>query len=330
MKIRRKIIKTLGAGALAFPLTGLSQSTGKVWRIGYLEIGSREAAIDAGRIQDILAGLNEQGLTEGKNLIFDTRFANGDLGRLEQMAKELVDLKVDLMLSVGSEASISARRATSSIPIVVIIVTDPVRDGNAISLARPGYNLTGMTNGQADTVQKLIEFLALAVPRSKRIGVMINPVNTASPPMFELLKAAMQKTGRQAILYNSRSPQEIDNNFAAMAREHIDALVLPADTYQITRRHQIGELALKYKLPLITQSLLFAEVGGLLSYGANAKDNMMRTGLFVKKILSGTKPGDIPFEQPTRYYLVINRKTANTLGIKLNNELLARADKVIE
>ena len=324
------MIVYVGACALTFPLAGWSQQAGKVWRIGYLDYGTREASLDSGRLPAVKAGLVEQGYVEGKNIVFESRYANGDLVRLDEMARELAQQKVDLILTVGSEAIAALRRATTTIPIVVILTTDPVGEGNAITLARPGYNLTGMTNGQVDTVQKLIELLVLAVPQTKRIAVLTNPTNRSGAKMLQQVQVAIRQTGKEAVPFTASTPEEIVRSFEMMAREHVDALVLPADTYLISRRDQISDLALKQRLPLVTQSLLFAEVGGLMSYGANARDNAGRAGIFVEKILKGAKPGDIPFEQPTRYYLVINRKTATALGIKLDSQLLARADRVID
>jgi putative ABC transport system substrate-binding protein len=313
-----------------FPWLAFAQPSLKVWRIGYLDFGSRQASVDSGRIAALVQGLADQGYIDGKNMLFEGRFADGDLARLNVLAAEMVQQKVDVIMTVGSETSLSAHRATATIPIVVTNTTDPVHDGYAVSLARPGYNLTGMTNGQADTVQKLVELLALAVPKMKRVAVLTNPTSYSGKSMLQQIQLAAHQTGKQVLPLSAGTPQEIDHSFELMAREHVDAIVIPTNAFLIARRTQIAELALKHRLPLITQSQFNTEAGGLMSYGANANDIARRAGIFVDKILKGTKPGDIPFEQPTRYYLIINRKTANALGVRLNNELLARADKVIE
>ena len=182
-----------------------------------------------------------------------------------------------------------------------------------------------------DTVQKLVELLIVAVPKLKRIAVITNPTNAVvHPPLLLRVQAAARQTGKQVLPVSVRTPEEIERGFATMARERIDAVIILLDPFLFQQRTQIAALALKHRLPSIYPRSQYAEAGGLMSYGADYNDNFRRAGIFVDKILKGAKPGDIPFEQPTRYYLVINRKTANALGIKLTNELLARADKVIE
>ena len=221
-------------------------------------------------------------------------------------------------------------RATTTIPVVVMVTTDPVHDGYAASLARPGSNFTGMTNGQVDTVQKLVELLTVAAPKLKRVAVLTTPTSYSGPAMLLQVHAAAGQIGKQVVPIYARTPEEIERGFATMVRERIDALVILANAFMLAQRAQIAALALKHRLPSIYTQPSYAEAGGLMSYGADINDNARRVGIFVDKILKGAKHGDIPFEQPKRYYLVVNRKTANALGIKPTNELLARADKVIE
>ena len=326
----RRLILGSGLALLALPFAARPQQPGKVWRIGYLDFGSRQASVDSGRIAALIMGLGDQGYIEGKNMRFEGRFANGDLARLNVLAAEMVQQKVDVIMTVGSEASLAAHRATISIPIVVTNTTDPVHDGYANSLARPGHNLTGMTNGQVDTIQKLVELLALAVPKMKLIAVLTNPTSYSGTSMLQQIQLAARQMGKQVLPLSASTPQEIDRSFELMARERVDAIVIPTNAFLIARRAQIAELALKHRLPLITQSLFNTEAGGLMSYGANANDIARHAGIFVDKILKGARPGDIPFEQPTRFYLTINGKTARDLGIQISQELLLRADKVIE
>ena len=330
MNTRRKLIVALGASTLLPPLRAFAQQQGKLWRIGYLENGSRQSLVDAGRYAALMQGLREYGYVEGKNIILDARFADGDADRLDGFAAELVRQKVDLILSTGSTASQAAQRATATIPIVATVTNDPVGEGFATSLARPGGNVTGMSSGNDDTVQKLLELLLLAVPKLKRIAVLTNPANVSHPPLLLRIQAAARRTGKQVLSMSVSTPIEIERGFATMARERIDAVIVFGDTFLFQQRTQIAGLAVKHRLPSIYPTVGYAEAGGLMSYGADLTDNFRRAGIFVDKILKGAKPGDIPFEQPTRYYLVINRKTANALGVKLNSELLARADKVIE
>ena len=329
MSNRRKLIIALGASALSVPFA-FAQQQNKVWRIGYLDFGFRKATMDSGRYAAFIDGLRELGYVEGRNLAIEARFAEGNTDRLNEYAAELVRQKVDLLLTAGSETNLAVRRATTTIPVIVIATADPVHDGYAASLARPGSNFTGMTNGQVDTVQKLVELLTVAAPKLKRVAVLTTPTSYSGPAMLLQVQAAAGQMGKQIVPIYARTPEEIERGFATMVRERIDAIVILANAFMLAQRAQIAALAFKHRLPSIYPQWSYAEAGGLMSYGADTNDNARRAGIFVDKILKGTKPGDIPFEQPTRYYLVINRKTANALGIKLTSELLTRADRVIE
>jgi putative ABC transport system substrate-binding protein len=330
MNSRRRLLVALGAGALTLRLRALAQTQGKVWRVGYLDLGSRQLLVDSGRYAALMEGLGGHGYVEGRNLVIEARFADGNTDRLDGFAAELVRQQVDLILTQGTPASHAAKRATAAIPIVVTQATDPVGEGFAASLARPGANLTGMTSGIDDTAQKLVELLMAAVPTLKRIAVLSNPANVAHRSMLSNLQLAAQQTGKQLLPLSVRTPAEIEPSFATMARERIDGVIILGDTLLFSLRTRISGLALKQRLPSIYTNTGYAEAGGLMNYGADFNDNFRRAGIFVDKILKGTKPGDIPFEQPTRYYLVINGKSAKALGVKLTGELLTRADKVIE
>ncbi len=330
MNNRRKLIVALGASALTAPLASFAQQQSRVWRLGYLDFGSRLSMVDAGRYAALMQGLREYGYVEGKNIVLEARYADGNKDRLDGLAAELVRQKVDLILSTGTVASHAAQRATATIPIVVVVTTDPVGDGFAVSLARPGRNITGMSGGAEDTVQKPFELLSVAVPKLKRVAVITNPASSSHPPQLLRIQAAARQSGKQVLPVGVRTPDEIERGFATMARERIDAVIILADAFLFQQRTQIAGLALKRRLPSIYAGAGYSEIGGLMSYGSDTNDNFRRAGIFVDKILKGAKVGEIPFEQPTRYYFVINRKTANALGIKLTNELLTRADKVIE
>ena len=329
MNNRRKIIFAFGAGALA-PFASFAQQQGKDWRIGYLDFGSRQATVDSGRYGALMEGLRERGFVEGKNFVLESRYAEGDADRLNGFAAELVRQKVDLILSTGGPATHAAKQATAAIPIVVTVTTDPVGEGFAASLAQPGGNITGMATGVEDTVLKLVELLILAIPKLKRIAVITNPASRPHAPLLSRLQTAARQAGKQVLPVSVRMPAEIERGFATMARERADAVIIFADSFLFSQRALIAGLALKQRLPSINAIAGYAEAGGLMNYGLDVNDNFRRVGIFVDKILKGAKPGDIPFEQPTRYYLVINRKTANALGIKISGELLTRADKVIE
>lgn len=329
MNNRRKLLLALAASPLASPLSSLAQPA-KVWRIGYLDSGSRLSTMDSGRYRALIEGLRERGYTEGKNIILEVRYADSKMDRLDALAAELVQQKVDLIVSTGTAASKAAQRATATIPIVVTVTVDPVADGLAASLARPGGNMTGMSLGNEDTVQKLVELLMLAVPKLKRFTVLTNPANPGHPQLLLRVQDAARQAGKQVSPIGVRTLDEIERGFSTMMREHTDGVIVLADAFLFSHRAQIATLALKHRLPSIYPQPIYADVGGLMSYGADTNDNFRRAGIFVDKILKGAKPGDIPFEQPTRYYFVINRKTANTLGVKITGEMLARADRVIE
>ncbi|MDB5821363.1 MAG: transporter substrate-binding protein [Herminiimonas sp.] len=327
---RRKLIVSLGAGALTIPFASIAQQQSKVWHLGYLDFGSRQSVLDSGRYTNLIEGLRDRGYIEGKNLALDVRFADGNAERLNLLAAELVRMKVDLILSQGTPASHAAKLATTTIPIVIVATTDPVGDGFAKSLARPGGNITGMSSSAEDTVQKLVELLMIAVPRLTRIAVAFNPTSSAHTGLLSRVRESVKKAGKQVLPMGARTAPDIERGFATIVRERGDGMIIFADSFLFSERRRFAELALTHRLPSIHALGGFAEVGGLMSYGADINENYRRAGIFVDKILKGAKIGDIPFEQPTRYYFALNRKTANALGVKLTGELLARADKVIE
>ena len=334
MQTRRQLITAIGTAALAAPLAApfaaFAQPVPKVWRIAYLDYGSRQSMIDLGRRAALMQGLAGFGYVEGRNFVFDARYAEGKAERADALAAELVAQKPDLILAAGTPTSRALKRATSTIPIVVMTTADPVADGLAATLARPGGNVTGMSTGGAETVQKLVELLIVAVPRIKRIAVLTNPANTRSTDDLAQVLSALRKTNREALPLRARTLEEIEQAFAAMTRERAEGVVIPLDGLMLQQRAQIAALALKARLPSIYPTAAYAEAGGLMSYGADLRDNFRRAAIFVDKIFKGAKPGDLPFEQPTRYVLALNRNTAAALGVTVSNELLLRADRVIE
>ncbi len=328
MNNRRKLVFALGAAALGPSLASHAQT--KIWRVGYIDLGSRQSVVEAGRHAALLDGLRERGYVEGKNLELVGRYGDGAADRMDALAAELARQNVDLIVATGAPACHAAKRATATIPIVVTLTTDPVGEGFAASLARPGGNMTGMSTGNDDTAQKLVEVLLVAAPKVKSIAVMSNASISTHPQLVQRVQVAAKRAGRQVVAIGVRTPEDIERGFATITREHADGIIILADSFLLSQRARIAALALKHRLPSIYPQQQFAESGGLLSYGADFNDNFRRVGIFVDKIFKGAKPGDIPFEQPTRYFVAINRKTANALGIKISGELLARADKVIE
>jgi putative ABC transport system substrate-binding protein len=330
LNTRRKLVIALGAGAFTAPLGVFAQKQGKIWRIGYLDLGSRKSMVDSGRYAALIDGLRERGYVEGKDYVLDARYADGHADHLDRLAAELVRQKLDILLSTGTPSSHAAHRATTTIPIVVTATADPVGEGFAVSFARPGGNMTGMSTGNDDVSQKLVELLILAVPNMKGFAVINHQAVLTHPPLLLRVKAAANQAGKKVLPIGVRTPEDIERGFVTMAREHMDGLIIFGDTFLLQQRTQIAELALKHRLPSIYPQSQYAEAGGLLSYGADINDNFRRAGIFVGKILKGAKPGDIPFEQPTKFDMVVNMKTAKTLGIKIPNSILVQATKVIE
>ena len=330
MNNRRKLGLGLGVSIVSPRFSAFAQTQYKTWRIGYLDGGSLRFMEEAGRHTALMQGLRERGYVNGKNVELLMRFAEGKAERLDALAAELVRQKVDLILTLGTPAARASQKAISTTPIIVVTMADPVRSGIAASLARPGGFITGMSDGLVDTVKKLVEVMKGSVDKLKRIAVLTNPANFGHPQLVLQVQVAALQVGIQVVEVSARTPTEIEHAFLTMTRERAEGLIILVDTFFLEQRKQIAELALKYRLPSIYPQKYYAEAGGLMSYGADINDNFRRAGAFVDKILKGAKPADIPFEQPTRYYFVINRRVADVLGIKFSGAVLARIDSVVE
>jgi putative ABC transport system substrate-binding protein len=328
MNRRDTLLVLLAFGAT--PLVSLAQQPSKVWRIGFLDLGARRPAVDSGRYDALLDGMRELGYVVGRNLVLEARFADGSVERLDSLAAELVRLKVDVILTWGTPASQAAQRATTTIPIVVGATSDPVRDGLGASMARPGGNITGMSTGTSEIAQKCVELLSTMVPKLSRVAVVHTPANAGHAPLLYSVQLAGQRLGWEFLPVSVHSQDDIELGFATMARDHAGAvIILPDSSFG---PQQISRLALKHRLPSIGVGwgASFAEVGGLMTYGVSTNDNVRRAATFVDRILKGAKPGELPFELPTRFYLIINRRTATSLGLVIPQELMLRADRVIE
>jgi putative ABC transport system substrate-binding protein len=327
---RRKMVLALGASALASAFLAGAQPAGGVSRIGFFYLGSRQSALDTRRYSAFLQGMQELGYVEGKHFVIEARFADGKSERLPSLAAELLDSKVDVIVATGTPVYDALKRSTGSVPIVITVTPDPVRDGYAKSLSRPGGNFTGLSNAIIDLSPKQLELLKTALPKLSRIAVLSNPANLAHPPQVRSLKAAAQQLGISVVEASGGTPDEIERAFAAMTRDRAEAMIALPDTFFLQQARQIAGLALKHRLPSIHGVPDFAVSGGFMSFGPNFTDNFRLAAGYVDKILKGAKPGELPFGQPTRFYLVINRKTAKTLGLTISQELLLRADEVIE
>ena len=329
MTTRRQIL-TLLLSASATPLNAIAQTAGKVHRIGFLGMRVRSTPSNPDPYYDAFVdGMRKLGYVEGVNLTVEWRFAEGKSDRLASLAAELVQMKVDLIVTHSAPASQALKRATDSIPIVVAATGDPVGSGLVTSLARPGGNLTGLSLMNTDFASKQVELLKTLKPRLARIAILTNPDNPSHPVLLKPVQNAAQQIGITTLLVAARL-QELERAFAGMARERVEAVAILSDSLFIGQRRQIAELLAKHRLASVYENRLEVEAGGLMSYGADAAILYRRAATYVDKIFKGAKPGELPFEQPLVLQLVINRKTATALGLKIPQELLLRADEVIE
>jgi putative ABC transport system substrate-binding protein len=328
MNNRRKLVIALGASVLAAPLAAFAQAQGKVWRIGFISSTSQRSG--QGDVDAIVRGLRQLGYAEGRDFAFEIRWADGNMKLVTGFAAELVRLKVDLIVVRSTIAALAAKSATQSIPVVFTMVSDPVSTGIVNTLARPGGNLTGWTNMFSDTSVKLLELLKAMVPKASRVTVITDPDNSGKALEVTALKKAASGQGLTLQLKGLRSAADVDNAFAQMSRERIDALIVLADGVTSTHSQRIVDLAAKQRLPAIYEIREFVDRGGLMSYGLNINHQYERTAEYIHRIFKGARPADLPVEQPTQFELVINRNTAKTLGLAIPQSLLISADKVIE
>jgi putative ABC transport system substrate-binding protein len=327
---RRRFLLTSLAGAIAAPLaTTAAQPPEKVPRVGFL--GPRTRSDDAGFADAFLQGLRELGWVEGKTIVIEYRWAEGRSDRLPDLAAELVRLKVDVIFAGSTAVAVAAKNATGTIPIVMATGGDPVGRGLVATLARPGGNVTGLSFSVGmDIVGKWLELLKETVPKVRRVAVLSNPANPSHALGIESVIAAARAVGVQPQLLKAGGPNEFDNAFAAMARERAEALLVLLDPFFGFHRARLSELAAKSRIPAMYGSREYPEAGGLMSYGADFRHSHRRSATYVDKILKGAKPADLPVEQPTKFELMINLKTAKALGLTIPPSLLARADQVIE
>jgi putative ABC transport system substrate-binding protein len=312
---RRTFLAMIAGGMVALPLAAQGQQV-KTNRIGVLTVSATEP------FRQIL---RELGYVEGQNVALDVRETEGKPDRLEEFAFDLARLKVDVIIAVYPAAVFSARRASPTIPIVMVNTPDPVDLGLVASLARPGGNITGVTSLSVDVSLKQLELLKEAVPRASRIAVLWNPDN----PWHPVTVKGLQGRGQLQFL-SVRGPDEFDKAYQAMLTKRAQAILVLADPMTFAHRRQLANLAVKYGLPAMGSLREYAEAGSLLSFWADGTDLVRRAASYVDKILKGAKPGDLPIEQPTKFELVINLKTAKALGLTIPPSLLQRADQVIE
>ena len=324
MVTRRAFIGGLAGGLLAVPLAAQAQPARNV-RIGVLLFSTPATDPNLAVLRDALRRL---GWIEGGNLTLEYRYAEGRIERLAQHAVDLAQLKPDLIYALGGDVAPFAKSATSTIPIVVVVSNDPVQAGLVASLSRPGGNLTGLTFLLSDLAAKRLEMLRQIAPRTARVGILWNPDHT--DPDFRETQTAAPKLGVDIVSLEVRRPDDFDAAFKTALRDRIDALIVVSSRLMSRERPRIQEFAATNRLPVATGWGAWAEGGALLTYGPNIDDIVRRSAVHVDKILRGARPADLPVEQPTRFELVINLKTARALGLTIPQSLLLRADRVIE
>jgi putative ABC transport system substrate-binding protein len=322
-----KVTIQLAATVLLFALTvpAQAQQAKKVPRIGYLRFIEFPAYDAAFR-----KGLSELGYIEQENIQVEYRFAGGSLERLAEFAAELVSLKVDVIVAGSTQSIDAARRATKTIPIVFPVTFDPVESGFVDSLARPGGNLTGLSTVNPDAAAKRVELLKEVLPGISRLAVLRNPTNSGSQFPLKETEAGAKQLGLRLQTLEARSSEELEGSFRLATSERAGALIVIIDALFNAQQQRITDLAIKHRLPTMFDNAQYVEAGGLISYGANLSDLFRRAAIYVHKILKGAKPGDLPVEQPNKFDLVINLKTAKQIGLTIPPNVLARADKVIK
>ena len=317
------------AALLAAPHAAEAQSAGKVPRVGVLSGGSRSEPVPTSAVHAFQQGLRELGYVEGQSIAIEYRWAEWKHERLPDLAAELVRLRVDVIVATIAVAVQAAKHATKTIPIVMV-ANDPVAAGFVASVARPEGNITGLSMMTPEVVAKQLGLLREVVPKISRVAVLGNSANPGNAPQLRAAQMAARSLGVRLQPLDARGPSEIDSAFAAMTRERAGAFLVLLDPMLSGQREQIAGLAAKGRLPAMYALRQHVEVGGLMAYGANIFDLFRRMAIYVDKILKGAKPADLPIEQPTKYELVINLKTAKALGLTIPPSLLARADQVIE
>jgi putative ABC transport system substrate-binding protein len=329
---RREFISALVAASVR-PLAARAEQLKKVPRIGFLATGSLESPEARAILDAFYQGLREHGYIDGENVIVEVRAADSKIERFPALASELVGLNLHLIVASNSVAGRAVQQATTTIPIVIPVMGDPIGDGLVAGLARPGGNITGLTFLGPQLVPKRLALLKEALPKATRVAALWHPGAYGTRTMNDMMgeaEGAAQTLGLQLRLIPVPGPDELDKAFSAIAGERADALVVFPSPMLFAERKRIVDLAAKLRLPVISMGKEFVQLGGLMSYGADITDSFRLSGAYVDKVLKGAKPADLPVEQPTKFELFINLKTARALGIDIPATLLARADQVIE
>lgn len=329
MKSRRKLIIALGAGALSTALPVFAQQPlPKFSRVGFL--GNSTAALEANLVEAFRHGMQDLGYKEGQNFAIEYRWAQGKYERLPALVAELLAQKVDVIVTAGTPAAQAVQKGTKSVPLVMVAVGDPVGTGIIASLNHPGGNTTGLSSIAPELEGKRLELLREVNPKLAHVAVFWNPLNAFHVGAMKRLREAAQAMRIELLILPVGKVEDLEAALAAIVKGHPDALFILADRVYLHSRRRIMDFAIKNRLPSITAYPELAEAGGLMSFGPSYEDMHRRAATFVDKILKGAKPADLPVEQPTKFELIINGKTAKVLGLKIPQSLLIMADKVIE
>jgi putative tryptophan/tyrosine transport system substrate-binding protein len=327
--IRAALAVALALSLITVPLVAAAQQAGRIYRVGFLSVGSRGPTEQL--LQVFEQTLRERGWVTGQNLVIEYRFAEGSYDRLPALAAELVRLKPEVIVAVASSTVRAAKDATSTIPIVMWGPSNPIGDGLIKSFARPGGNVTGLTmTSTLDTYAKQLELLKEAVPRARRIGLLWNPANLTAPQTVKTVEKAAATLGVPLQLVGARTPEEFEPAFGAVSQARADALFIMQDAMFFSHHPRLADLSIRHRLPTMHGAVEYAQVGGLMAYAVNRADAHRRVAGYVDRLLRGANPAELPVEEPTRFELVINLKTAKALGLTIPPALLLRADQVIE
>jgi putative ABC transport system substrate-binding protein len=325
---RRRFLLTSLAGAMAAPLVAEAQRAGKIWRIGYLTSGFKDAPTPG--LMQFTQSLRDLGYVEGRNVLLEIRYAEGRTERFSAFAAELVNLKVDVLVAVSTPAAVAAKHVTNTIPIVMTVVGEPIQVKLVESLARPGGNVTGLSIIAPELAAKRLDLLKQTLPTLSRVAVLWNSANAGMHPRFQETRLAAEALGLALQSVTVQRPDDFERVFGTLNSARPESLLVLADTVTVANRQRTVEFAANNRVPAIYETRAFVDTGGLMSYGVDMSDHYRRAAVYVDKILKGANPGNLPVEQPTKFELVINLKTAKALGITIPPSLLLLADQIID
>ena len=326
MRRREFIITLLGGVAVTWPLAANAQS--KTPRIGFM--GNSTAALEANLVDAFREGLREHGYEEGRNIVVEYRWADGKYERFPALVAELIAANVEVIVTAGTPAALAMKKATTTVPLVMVAVGDPVGTGLVPSLARPGANLTGLSSVAPDLEGKRLQLLREVVPTLSHVAMFINSLNPFHVSSMRQARAAAQTMGIKLQLHDIRKSEDLDDAFAAIRKERPDAVLILADRVFLHNRERMIDFTKEQRLPNVNAYKELVEVGGLMSYGPSYEDMHKRAAIYVDKILKGAKPADLPIEQPSKFTFIVNLKAAKALGVTVPSQLLGLADELID